>query len=65
MIETVSFMLGLGFSVLVYVLSIKPRPDPLWKKAVSFLFSLIGITGMLFLSGVVIAHFLRKLHVIN
>jgi hypothetical protein len=61
MIETFSFFIGLGFSFLVYFLSIRPRQDSGWKKAGYFFFTLIGITGTLFLSGVLIAHFLRKL----
>lgn len=64
MIESISFFLGLGFSFLVYFLSIRPLDLSRWRKAVYFLFTLIGITGTLFLSGVLIAHFLRKLGVI-
>ncbi len=60
MIETISFLLGLGFSVLVYFHSIRPGDQPRLTKAVYFFFTLIGITGTLFLSGVLIAHFLRK-----
>jgi len=60
MIETLSFFLGLGFSLLVYFLSIRPLDHPWPKKAGYFFFTLIGITGSIFLSGVVIAHFLRK-----
>jgi uncharacterized membrane protein YkgB len=65
MIETVSFLFGLGFSLLVYFLSIRPLNQPWPKKAVYFLFSLIGITGTVFLIGVMIAHLLRKLGVIS
>jgi hypothetical protein len=61
MIELISFLLGLGFSFLVYFLSIGPSALPRSRKAVYFFFTLIGITGTLFLSGVLIAHFLRKL----
>lgn len=61
MIESISFLLGLGFSVLVYVLSIRPLDLPWTRKALYFFFTLIGINGTIFLSGVVIAHFLRKL----
>lgn len=60
MVESLSFIAGLGFSILVYVLSIRQRNDPAWKKAFYFLFTLIGITGTVFLSGVLIAHALRK-----
>jgi hypothetical protein len=65
MIELISFLLGLGFSILVYTLSIRPRDLSLSRKAVYFFFTLIGITGTLFLSGVLIAHFLRKLGIIQ
>jgi hypothetical protein len=61
MIETVSFALGLGFSLLVYFHSIRPLDQSRTKKAFIILFTFIGITGMLFLAGVLIAHFLRKL----
>jgi len=65
MIETISFLLGLGFSLLVYILSIRPLRLPLPKKAAYSFFTLIGITGTVFLIGVVIAHFLRKLGLIS
>ena len=65
MIETISFLLGLGFSLLVYILSIRPLNQPWPKKTVYFFFSLIGITGTVFLIGVVIAHFLRKMGLIS
>ncbi len=61
MIELISFLLGLGFSLLVYFLSIKPLPASRFRKCTYFFFTLIGITGTLFLSGVLIAHFLRRL----
>jgi hypothetical protein len=61
MFETISFIAGLGFSLLVYVLSIRPLRESRFKKFVYFFFTLIGITGSLFLFGVVSAHFLRKL----
>jgi len=61
LIETVSFLLGLGFSFLVYFLSIRPLDKPWTTKAYIFIFTLIGITGTIFLAGVLIAHFLRKL----
>jgi len=61
MIETVSFALGLGFSLLVYFHSIRPLDQSRTKKAFTILFTFIGITGMLFLAGVLIAHFLRKM----
>ena len=65
MIETISFLLGLGFSLLVYVLSIRPLDQPWPKKTGYFFFTLIGITGTVFLIGVVISHFLRKMGVIS
>ncbi len=64
MIETGSFIFGFAFSVLVYVLSIRRRDIPPSRKAAYFLLSTIGITGMVWLSGVLVAHFLRKLGVL-
>jgi hypothetical protein len=61
MIETISFLFGLGFSLLVTVLSIRPLNQPWPKKMVYFFFTLIGITGTVFLIGVMLAHVLRKL----
>ena len=60
MIETLSFLFGVGFSILVYVLSIRKKDLTPAQKAFSSLVSTIGITGMVWLSGVLIAHFLRK-----
>ncbi len=65
MIETISFLFGLGFSLLVYFLSIRPLNQPWPKKMLYFFFSLIGITGTVFLIGVMMAHMLRKLGVIS
>jgi hypothetical protein len=62
--ETISFLLGFGFSMLVYFLSIRRRPIPPLRKAAVFIVSTIGITGMVWLSGVLIAYFLRKLQVL-
>jgi hypothetical protein len=64
MIETLSFLFGIGFSILVYVLSIRTRDIAPSRKALYFLISTIGITGMVWLSGVLIAHFLRKLAIL-
>lgn len=64
MIETISFLFGFGFSLLVYVLSIRPRAILPSRKLFFFIVSTIGITGMVWLSGILIAHFLRKLAVI-
>ncbi len=61
MIEAISFLAGLGFSLLVYVLSIRPLKESPFRKFVYFFFALIGITGSLFLFGVLSAYFLRKL----
>ena len=64
MIETITFLFGLGFSILVYVLSIRTRAiAPSWK-AFYFLISTIGITGMVWLSGILVAHFLGKLGIL-
>jgi len=60
MIETVSFILGFGFSVLVYVRSIRTADLSWQKKALYSFFMFIGITGTVFLAGVLIAHALRK-----
>lgn len=59
MIETISFLFGLGFSILVIVRAILPGPASPLRKAAYALISTIGITGMVWLSGVLIAHFLR------
>jgi len=60
MIETTGFLLGFGFSVLVYVRSIRTADLSWQKKAVYSFFTFIGITGTVFLAGVLIAHALRK-----
>jgi len=60
MIELICFLAGLGFSLLVYFRSIRTANEPPLKKAFFFLFTLIGITGTLFLFGVLTAHFLRR-----
>ncbi len=65
MIELISFLLGLGFSFLVYFLSIRPLHLPWTRKALYSLFTFIGITGTLFLAGVLIAHFMRKLGMLS
>jgi len=60
MIELTSFFLGFGFSVLVYIRSIRSA-DLSWReKAVYSLFTFIGITGTVFLAGVLVAHALRE-----
>lgn len=60
MIETLFFLLGLGFSILVYVRSIRPLAETRSRKFVYSFFTFIGITGTIFLFGVLIAHFLRE-----
>jgi len=61
MIELLSLLTGLGFSLLVYVRSIKKTELAPLKKASYFLLSLIGITGTLFLFGILVADKLRAL----
>lgn len=65
MIELVSFLLGLGFSLLVYFRSIRPSEHRLSRKLLYFFFTLIGITGTLFLAGVLVAYFLREWGIIK
>lgn len=60
MIEAISFLLGFGFSLVVYFRAIRPAPYSPLRKTVYFIISTIGITGMVWLSGVLIAHFLRE-----
>jgi len=62
--ETVFFLLGLGFSFLVYFLSIRPLEQTPARKFIYFILTLIGITGTLFLFGVLTAYFLRKLGIL-
>ena len=64
MIETLSFLFGLGFSVLVYQRSIRRASYSRGRKAAYFCISTVGITGMVWLSGVLVAHFLRKLGIL-
>jgi hypothetical protein len=59
MIETTGFLLGFGFSVLVYVRSIRTADLSWRKKAAYSLFTFIGITGTVFL-GILIADRLRR-----
>ncbi len=61
MIETVSFALGIAFSILVHIRSISKAPLSPGRKALYSTLSFIGITGMLWLSGILIGHFLDKL----
>ncbi len=65
MIETICFLSGLGFSLFVYFHSIRPLNQSGLKKSLYFFFSFIGITGTLFLFGVLVAYFLRKLGIVH
>ncbi len=64
MIEKVFLAFGLGFSILVYFLSIRPAKLSHVKKAFYFVLSLIGITGTLFLIGILIAHALSRFRIL-
>ncbi len=61
MIEQVGFLFGLGFSFLVYFRSIRKTNYSRPKKAFYFLLTLIGITGTLFLFGVLVADKVRNM----
>lgn len=61
MFETFCFLFGLGFSFLVYFRSIRKTAYSQPKKAFYFLLTLIGITGTLFLFGVLVADKLRNM----
>jgi len=61
MIEWIFFTFGTGFSFLVLFRSIKDAPYSFPRKAFYFLITFIGITGTLFLAGVLIAHALRTM----
>ena len=65
MIETFSFLFGFGFSILVYFRSIHSAKYPPARKAIYAIISTIGITGMVWLCGVLIAHFLVKLGILR
>ena len=64
MIETICLFFGLGFSVLVYFRSIRTVDVPPVKKAFYVFFTFIGITGTIFLFGILVANALRKLHIL-
>ena len=55
MIETAFLLAGLGFSIHVYLRTIKTRHFTPGRKALHFLLTTVGITGTLFLLGVLIA----------
>ncbi len=61
MIESFFFLIGLGFSILVYVRSIRPAQVPPLKKALYSFFTFVGITGTIFLFGVLVADKARTL----
>lgn len=61
MVELVFFILGAGFSFLVYFLSIRQQDISRPKKAAYFLLSFIGITGTVFLFGVMISFVLSRM----
>jgi len=65
MIETFFFLLGLGFSILVYVRTIKAAEYSRLRKLFYFLVSSFGITGILFLFGILIADRFRNLNWIS
>ena len=60
MLELCALFLGLGFSCLVYFRSIRAAGLSWQQAAVYTFFTFIGITGTIFLSGVLIADALRK-----
>lgn len=61
MIELLFFLLGLGFSIVVYVRSIHHRDHPAHKKLLYFMLTTIGITGFLLLFGVMVVHAIKSL----
>lgn len=61
MIEILFLLFGLGFSVLVYISSIRTAKASALAKLTYFVLSLIGITGILLLLGVMIAPRIRAL----
>ncbi len=56
MIEITFLLFGLAFSIMVYYLSIRPRDLRPAVKALYFSITAFGITGMLFLIGIMISH---------
>jgi hypothetical protein len=64
MIEALCLLFGLAFSMLVYVRSIRTANEPPTKKAVYFLFTFIGITGTLFLFGILVADKMRAMKIL-
>ncbi len=60
MLEAASFFLGIAFSALVYYRTIRPAALSAGTKALYFLLSLIGITGMVFLFGIMVSFLLHE-----
>jgi hypothetical protein len=58
MVETIFFLAGLGFSILVYFRSIKSTDYPPLKKAWYAFITFVGITGILLLVGVMLSSFI-------
>ena len=58
MIELISFLLGLGFSILVYFRSIRNTGYPPLTKAWYAIITFVGITGILLLVGIMLSYFL-------
>ncbi len=63
MMETIAFILGSGFSVFVYARSIRTADLSWQKKAVYSFFTFIGITGTVFLAGILIADRLQRMRI--
>ena len=65
MIEIFSFLFGIGFSWLVFERTIRSGPYTAGRKALYTVLSTIGITGTVWLFGILVAHFLRKLRILG
>ena len=61
MIESIFFLFGAGFSILVYLRSIRNTRYSRAKKAFFFLITFIGITGIIFLFGILVADRIRRM----
>ena len=61
MFEILFLLIGLSFSILVYILSIKNKDHPAHKKAFYFVITTIGITGFLLLFGIMVSDAVNKL----
>lgn len=60
MLETAFFIFGLGFSLIVYVQTIHYAELSSGRKMLYTILSAVGITGTVWLFGILVAHFLRK-----